>query len=147
MVRIFKKNSYDYLANTAPPEGITFPEGMDIEIFTKEALKKAWNEAEKPSEREHVTFYFWKNKNLFSTFRYDLEENYSSYRLTVDYPEDFELVEKIIQHFSNSKLQFKLDEIIAFLVANPEITDLNKNIESFSGWENSLEQDKLRGYE
>ncbi len=78
MVRIFKKNSYDYLANTAPPEEITFPEGMDVEIFTKEALKKAWNEAEKPSEREHVTFYFWKNKNLFSTFRYDRGENYSS---------------------------------------------------------------------
>lgn len=147
MVRIFKKNSYDYMANTAPPEGITFPEGMDVEIFSKEALKKAWKEAEKPSEREHVTFYFWKNKNLFSTFRYDLEENYSNYRLTVDYPEDFELVEKIIQHFNNSKLQFNMDEIIAFLVENPEITDLNKNIESFSGWKDSLEQDKLRGDE
>ena len=147
MVRMFKKNSYDYLANTAPPEGITFPEGMDIEIFTKEALKKAWNEAEKPSEREHVTFYFWKNKNLFSTFRYDLEENYSDYRLTVDYPEDFEVVEKIIQHFHNSTLQFNMDEIVTFLVENPEITDLNKNIESFSGWKDSLEKDKMREFE
>ena len=146
MVGIFKKNNYDYIANTAPPEGITFPEGMDVEIFSKAALEKAWKEAKKPSEREHVTFYFWKNPELFSTFRHDLKEDLSNYRLTVDYPEDFELVLHIIEKFSDQLDHADLKQILKFLEDNPELSDLNKNIESFSGWTTSLEQDKEKGY-
>ena len=115
MLRIFKKNKYDYIANTAPPEGITFPEGMDVEIFSKAALEKAWIEAKKPSEREHVTFYFWKNNDLFSIFRHNLSQDLSKYRLTVDYPEDFELVKKIIEHFGESIPKTDLYQIIEFL--------------------------------
>ncbi len=146
MVGIFKKNNYDYIANTAPPEGITFPEGMDVEIFSIAALEKAWKEAKKPSEREHVTFYFWKNPDLFSIFRHDLERDISSYRLTVDYPEDFELIGHIIENFSDQLDHADLKQIIKFLEDNPELSDLNKNIESFSGWTASLEEDKEKGY-
>ena len=146
MVGIYKINSYDYIANRAPPEGITFPEGMDVEIFSRKALEKAWRLAKKPSEREHVTFYFWKNEDLFSIYRYDLDENLSNYRLTVDYPEDFELIEIIIENFSDQFIHADLKQIINFLEDNPELLALNKNIESFSGWTASLEEDKAKGY-
>tara|TARA_Y100000739_G_scaffold229726_1_gene245718 strand:+ start:9461 stop:10255 length:795 start_codon:yes stop_codon:yes gene_type:complete len=146
MITIFKENNFDYIANTAPPEGITFPEGMDVEIFSKNALEKAWNEAKKPSEREHVTFYFWKNKDLFSIFRYDLNQDLSNYRLTVDYPEDFELVRRIIENFGDQITETNLAQIIKFLSDNPLISALNEDIESFSGWQPSLEEDKAKGY-
>tara|TARA_E500000331_G_scaffold57023_1_gene51042 strand:+ start:4030 stop:4827 length:798 start_codon:yes stop_codon:yes gene_type:complete len=146
MIGIYKKNNYDYIANTAPPEGITFPEGMDVEIFSRVALDRAWKEAKKPSEREHVTFYFWKNEDLFSTYRFDLSENLSNYRLTVDYPEDFELVKCIIENFSDQLNNTDLNQIVNFLEDNPELLALNKNIESFSGWTASLEEDKVKGY-
>ena len=61
---------------------------MDVEVFSLSALVKAWNQAIKPLEREHVTFYFWQNPHKFKCFRFDLNYNYSNYRLTVDYKED-----------------------------------------------------------
>ncbi|MCP3930799.1 MAG: NTP transferase domain-containing protein, partial [Bacteroidetes bacterium] len=37
MIEVYKKGNYDYIANTCPPEGITYPEGMDVEIFSFKA--------------------------------------------------------------------------------------------------------------
>ena len=64
----------------------------------------------------------------------------------MDYPEDFELVRHIIEKFSDQLDHADLKQILKFLEDNPELSDLNKNIESFSGWTTSLEQDKEKGY-
>lgn len=55
------KSGADYTSNTINP---TFPDGMDVEVFTFEALERAWKEAKLPSEREHVTSYIRKNPKL-----------------------------------------------------------------------------------
>jgi spore coat polysaccharide biosynthesis protein SpsF len=140
VVNHFQKNkNYDYVANTAPPPG-TYPDGMDVEVFSYEALEKAWHLAKKKSEREHVTFFFWKNPDLFDTFRYDHTSDYSRYRLTIDYYEDFMLIEKIINHFKH--LNYTMDAIIAYLEKNDELLKLNHKIQRNSGWEASLREDE-----
>ena len=101
---------------------------MDVEIFSKASLEKAWKEAKKPSEREHVTFYFWKNPELFSTFRHDLEEDLSNYRLTVDYPEDFELIKSIFVKLIKFGDFFSFDDVIKLCDSNPEILNINKHL-------------------
>jgi len=146
LVKVYKKGGYDYVANTAPPDGVTFPEGMDVEVFSMAALKRAWNEAKKPSDREHVTFYFWKNPDIFSCYRYDLEEDYSMFRLTVDYPQDFELIEKILMELYEDDPLFTMREIICYLEKNPLVRQLNADIESFSGWKPSLDRDIEQGF-
>jgi spore coat polysaccharide biosynthesis protein SpsF (cytidylyltransferase family) len=129
------------VANTIPPNA-TFPDGMDVEVFSFAALERAWREARKPSEREHVTFYFWKNTDCFKTHRYDLEESLSHYRLTVDYPEDFEVVSKILSELYPRNANFTMQDIISFLMRHPEIQKNNASIASNQGWEVSLEKDK-----
>ena len=42
----------DYATNALEP---TYPDGLDVEIVSREALETAWREATLPSEREHVT--------------------------------------------------------------------------------------------
>lgn len=142
VVRKFQAGQYDYVANDAPPDGMTYPDGMDVEVFSFKALKRAWQEAKKPSEREHVTFYFWKNPHLFSTSRYDLKENLSGYRLTVDYREDFEMIRSLMDHFAENNSVFTMKEIISFLDENPEIKAINSHIASNQGWQAALEKDK-----
>ena len=141
VVSVYKNENYDFVANTAPPDGITYPEGMDVEVFSMSALKKAWNEAKKPSEREHVTFYFWKNLDKFKCFRTDLTYNRSNYRLTVDYLEDFILVSKIIEALYSKDMIFSMNDALDFLDQNPDIYEINSKIESFSGWEPSIIKD------
>jgi spore coat polysaccharide biosynthesis protein SpsF len=133
LVSIYDNSSYDYVANTTPPKW-TFPVGMDVEVFSMSGLEKVWRIATKPSDREHVTFYFWKNSKLFSIFRCDLEKDLSRYRLTVDYPEDFEVVKAIFNNLYSENRIFSLDNMIQFLDKKPEIFQINSFSGSSRGW-------------
>lgn len=145
LVDVYTKGQYDFVANTTPPDP-TFPDGMDVEIFSFKNLERAWQEAKKPSEREHVTFYFWKNPQIFSLYRYDLDKNLSSYRLTVDYPEDFKVIEKIFAELYPRNRLFSMNDIIHFLDGHPSVREENKNIKPNQGWEPALDKDKQAGF-
>jgi len=146
VVLTFNSGGYDYCANTAPPEGSTFPDGMDVEVFSFAALEKAWKEATKPSDREHVTFYFWHNPDKFKTYRYDLPENLSSYRLTVDYPADFEVIKSILSSLYPVNPKFTMQEVIDFLNQNKEVLLINSTIVRNQGWLSAFEKDKKAGF-
>ena len=64
VVSMFMNSSYDYITNFLPNP--TFPSGTEVEVFSINALKKAWEKAKIPSEKEHVTPYILKktNKNV-----------------------------------------------------------------------------------
>ena len=75
----------DYASNVLKE---TFPDGMDVEIFTKVALVEAQHKAALSSEREHVTLYIRKRKKFKKT-NVPAEHNFSHFRLTLDRSEDF----------------------------------------------------------
>lgn len=122
----FEKNHFDYLGNTIVKDDNHwienyngFPIGVAVEVFTFNALEKAWKESKKPSDREHVTEYIWKNPEIFKLGSIKNSEDLSNMRIVVDYQEDFNLVKKIIEHLpSNDALT--LEQIISFLKENPE---------------------------
>ena len=68
----------DYVSNTLEP---TYPEGLDTEVFTYDALKKAFREARLASEKEHVTPYIWKNPSLFNLKNVRYFKDYQSFTL------------------------------------------------------------------
>jgi spore coat polysaccharide biosynthesis protein SpsF len=146
VVAHFYSGNFDYAANTAPPEGITYPEGMDIEVFSFAVLEQAWKETVKPSDREHVTFHFWNNPDKFATSRHNLKEDLSQYRLTVDYPEDFEVIKQIIVRFYPDKPDFSLSDIVDFLRNNQKVHRINSKIKGFQGWQTAFVADKKAGF-
>ena len=92
LIKYIIDGKYDYASNTIEP---TFPEGLDVEVFTSEALLKADKYAKKNSEREHVTPYIWKNSSIFNCYSEIAESDLSWARLTIDYKEDLERLRKI----------------------------------------------------
>lgn len=129
----------DYAANTAPPPG-SFPDGMDVEVFSFSALKNAFQEAKLPSEREHVTFYFWKS-GKFKTIRVENPEDLSKLRLTVDYQKDFETICNIFEKLKNLENQFGLEEIKELYMENPSLFTNQTEFGRNSGWQDSLDSD------
>jgi spore coat polysaccharide biosynthesis protein SpsF (cytidylyltransferase family) len=129
---------YDYVANNVPPPG-TYPDGMDVEVFSMAALRRAWLEAGKPSEREHVTFYFWKNPGLFSLHQVQQTQNQGAVRLTVDYPEDLPVVEALLAHFKKAGVSGNLSDITDFLKTNPGF--MKSEHVYGEGWAPSLKRD------
>jgi len=145
IIKFFLDHNFDYVSNYAPLPR-TCPDGMAIEIFSFSALKKSFSEAVKSSDREHVTFYMWKNPEKFKTFRIDYPTDYSKYRFTLDYSEDFEVIDKILTSLYTQNSKFTFDDIISFLDSNPEIREINSKIKPNQGWEKSLEDDKQHDF-
>lgn len=143
VVGLLGSSGADYVANTAPPPS-TFPNGMDVEAFSFTALERAWREAQKPSEREHVTFYLWKS-GLFDTRRLDLTPSLAHLRLTVDYPEDLEVIRAVCSALDRDGISFGMREIAVWLSEHPEVRAQNSHFDAEAGWTPALELDKKQG--
>ena len=124
-IKLYINNNVDYASNTVPPENKKFPDGTDVEVFSFQLLEKAWIEATNPNDREHVTFFFWKNNNGFKTILLDNNEDWGKYRITIDYPEDLELVREIILKLSEKNKYGYVHEIVDILKNYPELVKIN----------------------
>jgi len=118
----FIKNKFDYVSNTHPR---TFPYGTETEVFSFNALEKAWNETRNDFDREHVTPYFYKNPNKFSIGNVIQEKNQSNYRWTIDYNEDIELVKYIANNII--KKPILTNDIINLIIKNPNLLKRNES--------------------
>lgn len=140
-IDFFNKGDYDYVGPSEEFGQETFPEGVaEIEIFTKEALNRAAEEATLSSEREHLTLYM-RNTPSFKKGVVSLGDNVlAKYRLTVDNPEDLEVVSFVITH---SNITHGYEQHIALLKAHPEIAQKNIDIPRNEGLKKSLKNDHL----
>ena len=135
VVQKFKDNNVDYCANTVPPETSKFPDGSDVEVFSMSALECAHREAKDTHLREHVTFQFWQDHNYTSS-QYTQEKDWSKYRVTIDYPEDFEVVNYIFDELKSKRIFGSLNEIINIIDHNQKIRDKNSKYYFGIGWDN-----------
>lgn len=95
IAEFLRRGDLDYMANALPP---SYPDGLDTEIFTIQALKYAAENAVNPIEREHVTGFIVRS-GLFRVGNLPYHENHSAERWTVDQMEDFQVIESIYNHF------------------------------------------------
>ncbi len=135
-----QKEELDYCSNTLIE---VFPDGQDIEVFKFSALEKAWENAELTSEREHVTPFIKKNSTfmggeLFFSDNFPCEKSYNKVRLTVDEPNDFEVIKYLINKigFNGSWMDYTKEYL------NSSISELNMNIERNEGYKKSIKKDK-----
>lgn len=138
VVGAYKEGGFDFVSNSIEP--YSYPDGMDVEVFSYELLERTQREAVLPSHREHVTFYMYQT-GLFSVRYVQSAENLTMYRLTLDYPEDYELLKAVYSHFA-PRSDFSLEEIIDFLVVHPDLLSLDGRVVRNAGWKNALDKDE-----
>ena len=124
----FKTSSVDYLCNINPP---TFPDGLDIEVFTFEALQRAHNEAHTSSDREHVTPYI-RESGLFTTINIASAADLSHLRWTVDEEQDLEVVRFVTEHFAPNRL-FSWKDVLRLYETHSDELNRNSNIARNAG--------------
>jgi glutamate-1-semialdehyde 2,1-aminomutase len=113
VIRGFKTANVDYFSNVDPP---TYPDGLDIEVFTFNALEKASIETRDPFDREHVTPYLRK-PGKYKTEVMHHSEDLSALRWTVDEAADFKVIEKIFAYF-HPKIDFTWGDVLLFKSRN-----------------------------
>ena len=123
-IEFFYKKKVDYCFL-----GLTFAEGICADLFSFESLQKAFNSAIQKDEREHVTPYFHKHKELFKIANYENETDDSRFRIVVDQEEDFEVVSMIIKNlYKKGNELFDIHQIKEYLIRHPDIYKLNAAI-------------------
>lgn len=137
VIEYFDANNCDYASNTLVP---TYPDGMDIEICTFEALEIAYNKATFKSDREHVTLFI-KNDDRFKKLNYSSKYDFSHLRMTVDEENDFELIKIILENLYKNNPNFSYLDAISFMTKNPDTLFINSNITRDEGLAKSLKED------
>jgi glutamate-1-semialdehyde 2,1-aminomutase len=119
----FEAEGVDYLCNTAPA---SYPDGLDTEVFTLQALERAGRESKDPFDHEHVTPYLRKS-GLYKTGVLKHSEDLSGLRWTVDEPADFEVVSHVFAHFAPN-INFSWTEVLDLQSRQPALFAANHNI-------------------
>jgi glutamate-1-semialdehyde 2,1-aminomutase len=128
-VRAFRGAGVDYASNVDPP---TYPDGLDIEVFSVEALRAAWTEAQRPEQREHVTPYLREPGSRFRVLRLRNTEDLSGERWTVDEAADLEVIGAVFRHFSPRR-DFSWLEVLQLLRQQPGLFSTNRHLRRNEG--------------
>lgn len=122
-IRRFKAEGADYFSNIAPP---SYPDGLDIEVFSFSALERAARETDKSFDREHVTPYLRESGN-FRTAAMQCNEDLSSLRWTVDELTDFHVVSNVFAHFAPD-IYFKWQQVLELQRSQPDLFTANQQL-------------------
>lgn len=133
VVQFTVHNKLDYCTNTLVEH---YPDGEDVEVFKFKALEEAWQKAEKPYMREHVTPYIRENGtfsggSLYRSDNFPCEKNYGNVRLTVDEEKDLAVITQLVNELG-TQCGWK-DYAEKYLTAT-SISDLNADIKRNEGF-------------
>ncbi|MEW6709534.1 MAG: glycosyltransferase family protein [Candidatus Riflebacteria bacterium] len=120
----------DYSSNEVPP---TFPVGFDTEVIKTDVLNKIGKLATLKSHREHVTLYVRENTTNFKIVNLDSTIDGRKMRLTLDRPEDYQVLQDLMQHLSPVDHLFSYYQILQVVRNHPEILQANSGIDQFEG--------------
>jgi spore coat polysaccharide biosynthesis protein SpsF len=142
-VNTLLEGEYDFVCNRLPPPWHrTYPIGLDVEVCTFAALKKAWQEAKEPQHREHAMPYFYEGVELSSVSR-QLSEgisprgyriamlnnptDFGDYRWTVDTAADLEFIRQIFARF-DGRDDFTWQEVLDVVHSEPKLMEINAGV-------------------
>jgi len=119
----FFADGVDYFSNVNPP---TYPDGLDIEVFSFQALQKAARETEIAYDREHVTPYL-RESGHFKMSSLQYSQDLSGLRWTVDESDDFTVIEQVF-HYFHPITDFTWIDVLDLQRNQPEIFCINQHI-------------------
>ena len=125
---------YDYVSNTLL---YTYPDGLDVEVFSFKALERAWKEAQLPSEREHVTPYI-RNSGYFKLFNVENSVDLSHFKWSVDTEDDLNFARSVFVKLNEKGATSSLDEVLMVLRDHPELVSINQQSIVNAGYYKSL---------
>lgn len=105
----------------------SFPRGLDVEVFSREAFHKAALSANRQYQREHVTPVFYERPDIFKTAIVHADRDFSRYRWTLDTPDDLQLIRTIYSHFSNN-VEFTWRDVVALMEKSPDLARMNAHV-------------------
>jgi glutamate-1-semialdehyde 2,1-aminomutase len=121
----FNLKKLDYLRTS-----LDFPDGLDVEVFSKKSLADAHFHAKSTFDIEHVTPFIMNSKNN-RVGELESEFHMSQIRITLDEPIDLVVLNSIAEYFGH--FDFSIRDLDYLSKLKPEIFEHNAKIERDEG--------------
>ncbi len=143
LIELRDRERLDYCTNVLPP---TWPDGLDVSVFTRALLETASREAALASEREHVVPWMWENCTLKGSQRYraanlSAPRDFSNHRWTVDERNDYEFTQALAARLGDKVITAGWRDIMNAVEQPPALAGINRHITRDEGYRRSLAQD------
>jgi len=117
----------DYVSNILER---TYPIGMDTQVFATDVLADVASRTEDEADHEHVSLYIYRHPEIYSlkNFPGPAELSNPELGLTLDTPEDFDLIRKIFEFLYPTNPEFGLADIFGLLKRHPDLLGINQNV-------------------
>ena len=138
-------SEFDYVCNSLRP---TYPDGLDVEVFTYAALAEAEKGANTALQREHVTPFIHRyhdGPGSFRVWQVKGPADFSHLRWTVDEVADYQLVKEIIETLYPDNPYFGWLDVLALVTRRPELIVKNSQILRNEGYLQALAKIKKVG--
>ncbi len=118
-IKLYNIKNCEYTSNVLE---LSYPDGLDVEVFSVNALIKSQKLSKTNYNKEHVTSFIRKSKK-FKKYSIKNSVNYSNRRWTLDYPEDYIFFKKVFKYFSKN-IFFSWKDLIKAEKTNNELINL-----------------------
>ncbi len=128
-VGIFLANRCDVAANVVE---LTFPMGVDVQVFPLALLEEVERTVSDPTVREHVSLHFYENQDRYRVLHLVAPARWRGpgLRFQLDYPEDLEFIREVYRRLEPRYGDaFGTPEILALLAEEPRLAEINRHCE------------------
>jgi len=128
-VATFLANRCDVVTNV---KQLSFPMGIDIQVFPLRLLEHVEQAVYDPAVREHVSLYFYENPDQYEIIHLVAPPmwRHPEYRFQLDYHEDHQFINEVYRRlepqFGDA---FGVVEIMELLSREPQLLEINRNCE------------------
>jgi spore coat polysaccharide biosynthesis protein SpsF len=114
----------DYASNTWPR---SVPTGLDVEVFTTRALRRASEATTAPRDREHVTLYLKEHPEVFRLSPVEITDRGLDGRWTVDEPDDLAFVRAVVDALGGRE-DLHWREVLDLVERRPDLARINAHV-------------------
>jgi spore coat polysaccharide biosynthesis protein SpsF len=133
----YSGGGYDYVANML--DGLTFPIGFDVQVFSVPLLDEISRLVSDGRDRENVSSFIYRHPERYRllSLRAPAGLHRARYRLCVDYIHDFEVIAEIYKSLYPRNSAFDAWDIIEFLDNRPDLITKNNWMDDAFVWPSS----------
>jgi spore coat polysaccharide biosynthesis protein SpsF len=125
-IQTFLANRGEVVSNTWQ---LTYPMGVDVQVFRRAALEEVAATVTDPAVREHVSLYFYEHPEKYRLIHLVAPRRWQApeWRFQLDYPEDLAFIREVYRALEPAHGDaFGLPEIFQLLRERPELLEINR---------------------
>ena len=127
VIELYLNNITDFASNSIIR---TYPDGMDVQVFSLHSIKKSYSLVTSELDREHVSSHMARNNQLFKQLNLKAPKKlfWPDLGLTLDQKEDYKLIKNIFEYFNDLNADFNCFDIIEYLRNNKKLLNINSHV-------------------